>query len=140
MNATAQEASPRIRVLLVDDNPSLLDAMERFPWREAGMPVVGRACSGEEAIAALARVVPDLVLMDIAMPGMNGLAAATVIKARARAPKVIIVTIHDIPEYREAACGVGADGFVTKGEIGLALVPAIRALFPHLGEAAGAAR
>ena len=147
MNATPRDVMDdvqpgvpsRIRVLLVDDNPAFLDALGRLLDEEERVEVVGRAHSGEEAIALAGYLAPDLILMDIAMPGMNGLAATVVIKARARAPRVVIVTVSDAPEYREASRGVGADGFVTKGEVGRELSSVVRALFPPSSEAAGAA-
>ncbi len=133
MNAMAPGPSTLIRVLLVDDSRAFLDVMERFPWGEAGLELVGCASSGEEALAAVKQAAPDLVLMDVAMPGMSGLAATVIIKSKSSAPRVIILTVNDAPEYREAAAGVGADGFVTKGQIGAMLLPAIWDLFPPGG-------
>lgn len=138
MNATPRDVthdalpgvSSRIRVLLVDDSRAFLDALGRLLEQEKRIEVVGRAHSGEEAIALARDLAPDLILMDIAMPGMSGLAATVVIKARVRAPRVVIVTVNEAPEYQAAARGVGADGFVTKGEIGAELFSVVRALFP----------
>ena len=72
---------------------------------------------------------PDLVLMDLSMPEMNGLDATRAIKAHADGPRVIILTLHDNPEYRAAAADVRADGFVTKTELDLQLLPLIHELF-----------
>jgi DNA-binding NarL/FixJ family response regulator len=71
---------------------------------------------------------PDLVLMDVAMPNMNGLEATRRIKTQADAPHVVILTLHDTPEYRAAAEAVGADNFVSKAEFNAQMLPLIRTL------------
>jgi len=73
--------------------------------------------------------------MDVAMPGMNGLEATRQIKARPAAPRVVILTFYDNPEYRAVAQTVGADGFVTKSDFAAQLLPLIYALFPNFAEA-----
>ena len=73
---------------------------------------------------------PDLVLMDLRLPGMNGLEATRQIKARSQAPAVIMVTADDTPECRAAASAAGTDGFVGKQHMFTQLPAAIRKLFP----------
>ncbi|MBI3876799.1 MAG: response regulator transcription factor, partial [Verrucomicrobia bacterium] len=85
--------------------------------------------SGREAIEKIGEWEPDLVLMDIAMPGMNGIQAAEVIKARPSPPRVILYSFNDTPEYRTASRDVGADGFVSKTEFWNDLMPHIHGLF-----------
>lgn len=75
------------------------------------------------------KLCPNLVLMDLAMPRMNGLEATRHIKAQPSAPYVVILTLNDSSEYRLASEAVGADGFVTKSEIGTTLLPLIDSLF-----------
>ena len=118
-----------IRVLLVDDSPEFLESATRFLSTDHQIKIVGRALSGAEAIEQVALVQPDLVLMDWAMPGMNGLEATSHIKARPGAPSVVILTLYDNVEYRVAAQAAGADGYVTKSEFGTALLPVIHTLF-----------
>ena len=122
-----------MRIVVADDNASFLDAVAGFLGREPGFEVVGRAGSGHEAVRAAETTAPDLILMDMVMPGMNGLETTRLIKARPSAPRVIVVTVHEAPGYRDAAYAAGADGFVAKSGIGRMLVPAIRALFPQTG-------
>lgn len=120
---------PPIRILLVDDNPEFLESAAGYLATQPDLSVVGRAQSAQAALEMIAALQPDLVLMDIAMPGINGLEATRQIKARPSAPRVIILTLHDNPEYRRAAADAQADGFVAKSEFGTRLLPTIRALF-----------
>ena len=85
----------QLRVLLVDDSPEFLDAAERFLKAEEGITLVGRARSGEESLGMVAALAPDLVLMDLVMPGIGGLKATRYIKAVRPAPRVVILTLHD---------------------------------------------
>jgi DNA-binding NarL/FixJ family response regulator len=91
--------------------------------------VVGEAHSGAEALVKNEGLAPDLVLMDLIMPGMNGLEATRRIKIGKSPPLIIILTLYDNAEYRNAAMTVGADGFVAKSEAGTQLHPLIRELF-----------
>ena len=120
------------RILLVDDSRRFIESAERFFADELGVTVVGSALSGAEALDQVARLNPDLVLMDVAMPGMDGLEATQHIKARANAPLVIILTFYDTPKYRQAAHQAGADGFVPKADFGEKLLPLIFTLLPDL--------
>jgi DNA-binding NarL/FixJ family response regulator len=118
-----------IRILLVDDSPEFLESATRFLSTDPRIEIVGCALSGAEAVEQVTRVQPDLVLMDCGMPGMNGLEATHNIKAWPGAPRVVILTLHDNAEYRAAAQAAGADGYVTKSEFGMALLPFIHTLF-----------
>lgn len=94
------------------------------------MEIVGQASSGREAIELTKTLNPDLVLMDLSMPQMNGLEATRHLKAHADAPKIIIVTLHNGLAYQVAAREVGADGFVNKSDFADGLLPVIQKLFP----------
>ena len=117
-----------VRVLLVDDSPVFLDAAANFLLRHAHVQVVGRARNGAEGVHLSRQLAPDLVLMDLAMPGMNGLAATREIKAHAPTTCVVIVTLHDDPEYRRGAIDARADGFVHKAQFGDIVLSLIAAL------------
>lgn len=119
-----------IRTLLVDDSSEFLEAAQRFLNSDPQIEICGILRSGQEAVDAVKRLHPDLVLMDLAMPGMNGLAATRQIKALADPPLVIILTLYDHAEYRLASEAVDADDFITKSEFGSELLPLIHRLFP----------
>lgn len=120
-----------MRVLLVDDNPQFASAAARFLSLVGRLDVVGHARSGREALEQVDRLKPDLVLMDVVMPDMDGLEATRRLKRAHASLRIVVLTLHDGPEYRSRAKEVGADGFVSKGELGTALLEVIG----RLGEA-----
>jgi DNA-binding NarL/FixJ family response regulator len=122
-------SSLAIRVLAVDDNPKFLQMVVEFLALVAGLQMVGSARSGREALAQIEQLRPDLVLMDVVMPDLNGLEVTRWIKKQPDAPQVIILTMHDDLEYQRAAQAVGADGYVVKADLGVRLLPLIRTLF-----------
>jgi DNA-binding NarL/FixJ family response regulator len=118
-----------IRVYLVDDSQDFLEAVARFLGSDSRVDIIGQSQSGEDAIQQVPMLKPDLVLMDLAMPDMNGLETTRRIKAGPDAPRIIILTLHDNTEYRAAASSVEADGFIAKSELGVQLLPMITSLF-----------
>ena len=121
---------PPIRILLVDDSVFFLGAARSFLSGRPGLKVVDDLVSGREALAQAGPMWADLILLDLNMVGLNGLEVAKRLKALPTPPKIIIVTFHDTPEYREAARAAGADAFVSKADFSQTLLPAIAALFP----------
>ncbi|PKV84017.1 response regulator transcription factor [Streptomyces sp. TLI_146] len=103
------------RALVVDDQ-FLVRAGLVALLRAAGIDVVGEASDGEEAVAQAARTRPDVILMDIRMPGMSGIAATERILADAEdpAPRILILTTFDLDEYVYSALRAGASGFLLK--------------------------
>ncbi len=120
-----------IRVLLVDDNPEFLKSASGFLKLQPALQLVGGATSGADALIEILRLAPQLVLMDWAMPEMSGLEATRLIKAQPGAPYVVILTMHDIPQYRVAAHTAGADGFISKSIWSAQLMPLVQKLFPE---------
>jgi DNA-binding NarL/FixJ family response regulator len=106
-----------IDVFIVDDSPSFVRSVTRLLEQSNVASVLGSASSAEDGLEQAAALRPDLVLMDISLPGMSGIEATHRVKQTPGAPPVIIVTMHDEPEYREAALAAGADGFVVKSEL-----------------------
>ncbi len=105
-------------VLLVEDNSTFRKSLRemlvlRFPGIE-----IGEASDGEEALQELENTNPDLIFMDIRLPGRNGLEVTRIIKEANSEVEVVILTSYDIPEYREAAFRSGASHFFTKGNAG----------------------
>lgn len=129
-------ANPAIRALLVDDNLEFLESTADFLSGRLGLELVGSTVSAAEAVDLVRHVDVDVVLMDVAMPGMNGLEATRQIKDRIAPPKVVILTFHDGPEYREAARAAGADAFVPKSEMGSGLIAVLDSLFQKGKDAA----
>ena len=118
-----------INTLLVDDSSAFLSAVVKFLAAFPHIRVVGQAQSGTEALGLIAQLRPELALVDLAMPQMNGLELTRRIKALANPPKVIMLTVATSPEYRDYAHHAGAEGFLNKDHIALKLMPRIDALF-----------
>jgi DNA-binding NarL/FixJ family response regulator len=114
-----------IRVLVADDYQPLLDRVVALLSPE--FFVVGTVRDGEAAIEAAALLHPEVLVLDIVMPRLNGLKAATRITAGASAVAVVFLSVNDEPDYIQAAWGAGAVGFVSKADLATDLVPAIRA-------------
>ena len=119
-----------IRILLVDDNTAFLKAAAKFLNSLAGVKVVDRATSAAEGLARAAALRPDLVLMDVVMPGMNGLKAVGLLKQAVDAPKPVVLPWHDTEAYRAAAKAAGADGFIAKDQFVVELPRLLESLFP----------
>lgn len=126
----AERATP-IRTLIVDDSRASLTSLRAFLKAETALDLLGLATDGQDAVRLSQALHPDLVLMDVQMPRLNGLEATQQIKAGSPAPKIILITIHSGPEIRARAQAAGADGFLTKSELGEHLLPAIFKLFPR---------
>lgn len=124
--------APHVRTLMVDDHAAFLNELAHLLEEDREMDVVGRATSGEEALEKTTALRPDLVLMDLAMPGMGGLEAARRLKTDAEAgtPRLIVLSLYEHPMYQQAALDAGADGFVPKSRLGTMLLPMIHNLFP----------
>lgn len=114
-----------IATLIVDDDRLFRQAVRQLLEQAPEIRVVGEATDGEEAIRLTQELRPDLVLMDITMPRMDGLEATRRIKAERPDVKVIILTVHQEEAYRTTACERGADAFLTKKTVGTQLLPAI---------------
>ncbi len=100
----------------------------RFLAETPEIDIVGRARDGLEAMAMAILHRPDLVVMNLAMSGLTGLELTRRVAAKPWAPRVVLMSFHDEPEYRRAAESAGAAGFVLKQELGTKLVPLILSL------------
>jgi len=117
-----------IRVLVADDHALVRAGFRSILSDEDDIEVVGEAKDGAEAVAAAVRELPDVVLMDIRMPGMDGLQATRLITAHPRlaGTKVIVLTTFDLDEYVFGALKAGASAFLLKGVEPPALIHAVR--------------
>jgi DNA-binding NarL/FixJ family response regulator len=116
----------RIRVLVVDDHAILREGICSLLERQEDIEVVGEAANGLEALARVAESAPDLVLMDLAMPVMDGLEATRRLKTGHPGVRVLILTQHDNREYVTPALHAGAAGYVLKRSGGREVLNAIR--------------
>lgn len=103
-----------IRVLIADDHAILRDGIRSILESQEDIIVVGEAGNGEEAFEFVSKLMPDVVLMDISMPKVNGLEGTRLIKEKFPQVKVLILTQHDNREYIAPALGAGASGYVLK--------------------------
>lgn len=100
-----------IRTMVVDDSPAALRAICSVVERQANLVFVGAATNGREGLALARSLRPDLVLLDLAMPIMGGIEAASCLQRDCPATRVVIVTVHDTPELRKLCYERGAGGF-----------------------------
>ena len=118
----------QIRVLLADDQALVRDGFRSILDREPDLEVVGEAVDGVEALDLCARLHPDVVLMDIRMPRLDGLDATRRLLARPDAPRVLVLTMFDRNDWVYEALRAGAGGFLLKDVRARALVDAVRAV------------
>jgi DNA-binding NarL/FixJ family response regulator len=130
MNAV--KGRDRIKVLLVDDHAILREGVHALLTREPDIEVVGEAGDGQEAVDLVPRLLPDVVIMDIVMPRMNGLEATRLIRERHPGVRVLILSMYDDHEYVVEIIQAGASGYVLKRVVTEDLVRAIHTI--HAGE------
>ncbi len=124
---------PTIRILLADDHRVLRAGLRLLLERHPGLQVVGEASNGREAVEGAAALEPDVVVMDVAMPVLNGIDAAAQITARFPAIATIVLSMHSDEGYLLRALKAGARGYLLKDSAEAELVQAIRAV--HEGKA-----
>lgn len=127
---TISRARVPVTVLVVDDDAANRQIVKRVLDRASadikGGIRVAEGEDGEEAIRLTRELSPDVVVMDIAMPRLNGLEAMRQIKAEWPDTKVIVLTVHDEKAYREAANAMGADAFLPKKTVMTRLLPTVK--------------
>ena len=120
--------SDPIRILIADDHPLFRGGLRSLLESVAETEVVGEAATGEEAVAAALSLLPDVVVMDINMPGINGIEATRRIRDEAENVHVLVMTMHDDDEAVFAAIRAGAHGYELKGAAQDETLRAIRAV------------
>jgi len=115
-----------IRLVIVDDQAMLRGALAALLELESDLTVVGVAGTGEEAVEVASATRPDVCLMDIQMPGMDGIAATAAVRAASPGTRVLIVTTFARPGYLRSALDAGASGFVVKDAPAEQLADAVR--------------
>jgi DNA-binding NarL/FixJ family response regulator len=120
-----------LRILIADDHEIVRRGVHAMLDAQADLEVCGEAANGREAVAAAARLKPHLVVMDIAMPEMNGLEATRQILKENPTIEVLIMTMHESEELVRNVLGAGARGYVLKSDVTESLLAAVRALAHH---------
>jgi DNA-binding NarL/FixJ family response regulator len=120
-------------ILIVEDHAAVRRSLRE--WLEAVFPWchIVEAASGEEAIAAVQAEAPNAVLMDIGLPGINGIETTRRIKAALPGTPVVMLTIHEADAYRADALAAGASAYIPKRVMHTELIPALAALLPASG-------
>ena len=117
---------PPIRIVLVDDDPLVRSALGLMLGGQPDLEVVGEAADGRAGVDLVNRLRPDVVLMDIRMPALNGLEATRLLHGRSDPPRVVVLTTFDADEYVVGALAAGADGFLLKDTQPAEIVAAVR--------------
>lgn len=137
----SRKQSTKTRIILADDHPLLRKALKDLLEKEATFDIVGEAGDGEEAVKLAAEIKPDVLIMDISMPNMDGLQATQQIKARCPEVAVLVLTVHTDDECILEILKAGAAGYLIKSAFGDEVVHAVRAvatgdmvLSPQIGQ------
>jgi two-component system response regulator DegU len=121
-------AGRTLRVLVVDDNESVRRSVCLLLRAQADIDVVCEAADGDDALLKIREHLPDVVLLDITMPTMNGLEAAEIIKREFPSVQIVIVSQHDSRGFQWAALAAGVSGYVVKSNVARDLIPELRRL------------
>ena len=118
-----------IRILIVDDHPVVCSGLTSMLSVQAGIEVIGSASSGEEALSIVRRDLPDLMLLDLRMPGMDGIGVLNALKKMERAPRVVVLTSFEKEEDIYRAIRAGAHGYLLKDTSESEMIAAIHIVF-----------
>ena len=129
-NGVVSVMTRAVRVLIVDDQPPFRSAARLVVELTDGFEIAGEAGTGEEGVQMFDELSPDLVLMDIQMPGMDGLEATAEIIAGSPEAKLVILSTYDAEEFESRALEAGALGFISKSDFG---PDNLTAVFPENG-------
>lgn len=121
--------SRTLKILLADDQKFVQKKLEQMLSPKANLQVVGVADDGESAIASVETLNPDVILIDIEMPKMNGIEAAKIISQRFANCKILVLSSHESPEYLQQIISAGADGYIRKTTAAEDLVVAIQSVY-----------
>jgi DNA-binding NarL/FixJ family response regulator len=120
-----------IRILLVDDHPIVRQGLKTLLAGHSGWEVIGEASDGMEAVDKADSLRPDVMILDVTMPRMNGLEACRLIRQKTPGMEILFVTQHDSPQMMREALEAGARGYVVKSNAARDLLEAVEAVSQH---------
>jgi DNA-binding NarL/FixJ family response regulator len=120
-----------IRILVVDDHPIVRQGLKTLLEGHAGWEVIGEASDGAEALEKAKDLTPDVMVLDVTMPRMNGLEACRLLRRQSPALEILFVTQHDSPQMMREALEAGARGYVVKSNAARDLLAAVEAVSQH---------
>jgi len=123
------ETARQIRVLLADDNAYFMKCICNMLSGHAWLQIVGSASNSDECLALVAELLPDVVVLDMEIPDVNGFEITKRIKSLSTKPRIIILSLYDEPEYREGGQRLGIYGYVAKDEAATNLIPMLQNLY-----------
>jgi len=126
-----------IRALLVDDQPQILEGLQMLLALESDVTIVGTAQTAQEAIALAHALQPDIIVMDVRLPGIDGIAATRALGQDLPSGKVVILSLYCDPETRRLAAEAGAQAFVAKHEMTQSLLATIRQVAAQTKQSVG---
>ena len=121
--------SKEYRIVIAEDHTILREGLKALLMSDSKFKVVGEAEDGRDAIRLAEKLEPDLILMDLSMPRMNGMDAIAEIKKRLSDIKIVVLTVHKTEEYILAALQAGADGYLLKDDTHAELMMAVKSVF-----------
>jgi DNA-binding NarL/FixJ family response regulator len=121
--------SPKIKVFLVDDHEIFRNGLKQLVDSEPDMEVVGEAGDGETALEVLRALAPDVIIMDIRMPGINGVETSSILLKREPQAKIVFFSLYDSPDYVARALEMGASGYILKDTSNKIFLTAIRTVY-----------
>jgi DNA-binding NarL/FixJ family response regulator len=121
----------RVRILIADDHEIVRRGLRALLESQPGWEVAGEAITGRQAVEATKRLLPDLVIMDITMPEMNGLEATRQIRRAVPKTEILILSVHDSEQLVREVLEAGARGYVLKSDAGRDLITAVETLCQH---------
>lgn len=119
----------RIKVIIADDHSMVREGIRQLLELEGDIQVIGEASDGEEALTLIKTMLPDIILLDVNMPGMNGIDVLKQIRKEKMSVKVLLLTIHNEVEYLMKAVEAGCDGYVLKDSDSKLLKKAIHSIY-----------